>query len=87
MDEVKAPAQLEEVIPTAIPADSADLKRIVHTIRLRILYDTGMELERLQLPLRKIDIAFNNLDRNQCLEPVQREEYLRDMLNIATSLF
>ena len=79
MDEVKAPTRLEEIMPTAIPTNSADLKRILHTIRLRIIYDTGMELDRLRLPLRNMEIVFDELNLDQ-YTPVEGEESVKDRL-------
>ena len=67
MDAVEAPAQLEEIMPTAIPTNSAELRRILATIQLQIIYDIGIELDRFSLPLHNIKITFDELDPDQDL--------------------
>ena len=59
--EVEAPTRLEELMATAVPTNPEDLRRILQTIRLQIMYDTGMELDKLRLPLRRMEIAFDKL--------------------------
>ncbi len=80
MDEVNAPARLVDIMPTAIPTNQVELERIIGTIRLQILYDTGMELDRLRKPLRDMEIAFDELDLDQYLRFVKGEESLKDRL-------
>lgn len=59
MDGVEAPAWLEEIMPP-IPTNPAEIRMILHALRLQILYDTGMELDRLRRPLRGMEIVFMN---------------------------
>lgn len=74
---MEAPARLENFMPTAIPTNPAELRRILTTIQLQIIYDIGIELDRLLLPLRNIKITFDELDPNQDLS-IKGEESLKD---------
>ena len=80
MDEVEVPARLEEIMPTAIPTNEADLRKILDTIRRQIIYDTGMEVDRLRRPLRDMEITFDKLDLDQYLQLVEEEDSLKDRL-------
>ena len=81
MDEVDPPARLEEIISTADLTSPVSLWRILDTMRLQIKYDSSMELNRLRKPLRDMEIAFNKLDLDQYLQPVEGEESLKDRVD------
>ena len=56
------------------------IRRIIDTVRLQILYDSGMELDLLRHPLRDMEIAFDELDLDQDLKSVDEDKTLKGWL-------